>query len=79
MLWLLLPLLFRKYSEETVNAGNTRKAQAKSQPIFKLKSLKLSYKDDDPDYAATSFRDFKWLQRQKKARAKSELAGLSLS
>jgi hypothetical protein len=50
---------------ETVNAVNTRKAQGKSQPIFKPKSLGLLSqdwflsKDGHPDYAASSFQKFK--------------------
>jgi hypothetical protein len=40
-------------------------------------------KDDDPYYAAASFQDFKWQQRQKEIfplpKGESELAGLSLS
>jgi hypothetical protein len=75
MSWLPSPPLFRKSGGETVNAVNTRKAQANSQPIFfKPKSRVLSSQDwflckeDDPDYTATSFRAFKWQQGEKTIR-----------
>jgi hypothetical protein len=68
---LLCPPMFRKFSAETVNAAYTKKAPARSQPIFKLESPRLSFqdwfpcRDIAPDLAADLFRDFVWRRRQK--------------
>jgi hypothetical protein len=42
---LLLPLLFRNSGGETANIAYIKKALAKSQLIFKLRSPRLPYQD----------------------------------
>ncbi len=64
MSWLPSPLLYSKFSGETVDSASVEKALAMSQPIFKPKSSILSsqgqflWKDEETDSAGTSFQDF---------------------
>jgi hypothetical protein len=61
-----LPPLFRKSGRKTVTVAYIKKALAKSQPIFKMKSPILSlhdwflYRDDAAVHTAASIQDFKW-------------------
>jgi hypothetical protein len=64
-------LPFRKSGGETINLACNMKAWLSPSQYFKPKSPILSSQawfssgEDDPDYTAPSFWDFKWRQRRK--------------
>jgi hypothetical protein len=66
-----LPPAFKTSGSKTINVAYIKKALAKSQPIFKLKSPRLSsqdwflYRYDFAVRTTTSVQDFKLQQRQK--------------
>jgi hypothetical protein len=57
--------VYRKLGGRPVNAASIKKSLVMSQPIFKPKHSimssqgRFSWKINNPDYAATSFQDFK--------------------